>query len=79
MLGFGDVGKRLREHRAAAKLTVDEAAARIGVSRALLYRYESGGIVKLATLEKLAGIYGTSAAALVGLDNEYLTSGPAFF
>lgn len=79
MLGFGDVGKRLREHRAAARLTVDEVAARVGVSRALLYRYESGDIVKLATLEKLAGIYGTSAAALVGLDNEYLTSGHAFF
>ena len=79
MLGFGDVGRRLRTLRTAAKLSVDEVAARVGVSRALLYRYESGEIVKLATLEKLAGIYGTSAAALVGLDNEYLTSGPAFF
>ena len=79
MLGFADLGKRLRAHRAAAKLTADEVASRVGVSRALLYRYESGEIIKLATLEKLAGIYGTSAASLVGLGNEYLTSGPAFF
>lgn len=79
MPGFGDVGRRLRAHRAAAKLGADEVAVRIGISRALLYRYESGEIVKLATLDKLAGIYGTTAAALIGLDNEYFTSGPAFF
>jgi transcriptional regulator with XRE-family HTH domain len=79
MLGFGDVGKRLRAHRAAAKLSADEVAVRVGVSRALLYRYESGEIIKLATLEKLAAVYGTSAASLVGLGNEYLTSGPTFF
>jgi transcriptional regulator with XRE-family HTH domain len=79
MLVFGELGQRLRAHRAAAKLSADEAAARVGVSRALLYRYESGEIIKLATLEKLATVYGTSAAALVGLGNEYFTGGPAFF
>lgn len=79
MLVFDELGKRLRAHRTAAKLSADEVAVQVGVSRALLYRYESGEIIKLATLEKLAILYGTSAASLVGLGNEYVTTGSAFF
>jgi transcriptional regulator with XRE-family HTH domain len=79
MLSFGDVGSRLRTCRAAAKLSVDEVAAKLGVSRALLYRYEAGEIVKLSTLEKLARLYGTSATVLLGLGNEYLTNALDFF
>jgi transcriptional regulator with XRE-family HTH domain len=73
------VGRRLRRHREAAGLTAEMVAREIGVSRALLYRYESGDIVKIAVLERLARIYGTSTTALLGLGSEYLTSGLKFF
>ena len=73
------VGRRLRRHREAAGLTAEEVAREVGVSRALLYRYESGDIVKIAVLERLARIYGTSTPALLGLGSEYITNGTKFF
>lgn len=79
MPNFREIGSRLRENRARADLTIDEVAAQLGFSRALLYRYESGAVAKLATLERLAKLYGTTATVLLGLGNEYLTDGVAFF
>lgn len=60
-------------------MPADSAARSAQVSRALLYRYESGDIVKLDILERLARLYGTSTMALLGLDHEYIVSGVAFF
>ena len=60
-------------------ITADSAAEATNVSRALLYRYESGDIVKLDILERLARLYGTSTMALLGLDHEYIVNGVAFF
>lgn len=77
--GFQDVGRRLRRQREAAGLTIDNVAEKLGVSRALLYRYESGNIVKLDVLARLAQLYGTSTSALLGLGSEYFTSGLSFF
>jgi transcriptional regulator with XRE-family HTH domain len=79
MVSFKDVGKRLRERRETAGLAVEAVSRETGVSRALLYRYETGHIVKLAVLERLARLYGTSTMALLGLANEYITSGFSFF
>jgi transcriptional regulator with XRE-family HTH domain len=79
MPNFGDIGRRLREQRERAGLPVDEVASQLGISRALLYRYESGQVVKIGTLEKLAKLYGTTATVLLGLGNEYLTDGISFF
>lgn len=76
---LASVGRRLKQYREAAGLAADKVAREVGVSRALLYRYEAGDIVKIAVLEKLARIYGTSTSALLGLGNEYITSGLTFF
>lgn len=61
------------------KLSIDSAAQSVGVSRALMYRYEAGDIVKLDTLERLARLYGTSTTALLGLGHEYIVNAVLFF
>lgn len=76
---FALIGERLRDHRLAAHLTTEAAADAAGISRALLYRYESGEIVKLDVLERLAQLYATSTSSLMGLGNEYVTHGMVFF
>jgi transcriptional regulator with XRE-family HTH domain len=77
--GFQELGRRLRRHRESSGLSIERVAEELGVSRALLYRYESGNIVKLDVLARLAQLYGTSTSALLGLGNEYVTSGLSFF
>lgn len=79
MITMTDVGRRLKALRAVANLTIDSAARSVGVSRALLYRYEAGDIVKLDTLERLARLYGTSTTALLGLGHEYIVNSMLFF
>lgn len=79
MSHFPEIGERLRQHRQTNKLTTEEVAQHLGISRALLYRYECGDIVKLGTLERLAALYGTSTSTLLGLNNEYVRHGVTFF
>jgi transcriptional regulator with XRE-family HTH domain len=74
-----EVGRRLKAHRTSASISIESVAQSVGVSRALLYRYEAGDVVKLDTLERLARLYGTSIAALLGLQHEYIVNGVAFF
>jgi transcriptional regulator with XRE-family HTH domain len=74
-----EVGQRLKAQRAIAGISIDSAARSVGVSRALLYRYEAGEVVKLNTLERLARLYGTSTASLLGLEHEYIVNGITFF
>jgi transcriptional regulator with XRE-family HTH domain len=79
MESFRVIGERLRAHRLFLKMSADEVAQAIGVSRALLHRYEAGHIVKLETLERFARVYNLSPSALLGLGTEYLTDGVKFF
>jgi transcriptional regulator with XRE-family HTH domain len=79
MADLADVGRRLRILREAAQMPVESAAQAVGASRALIYRYEGGDIVKLDTLERLARLYGTSATSLLGLGHEYITNSVVFF
>ncbi|MGF6771748.1 transcriptional regulator with XRE-family HTH domain [Paraburkholderia sp. GAS199] len=79
MESFRAIGERLKAYRHQLNMTADEVAEAIGVSRALLHRYESGNIVKLETLEKFARVYGMSPSTLLGLGTEYLTDGFRFF
>ena len=79
MESFQVIGERLRAQRLFMALSADEVAQRIGVSRALLHRYEAGQIVKLDTLERLAKVYGMSPSTLLGLGSEYITDGLRFF
>jgi len=79
MAKLDEVGQRLRHHRAALGQPVDAVARAVKVSRALLYRYEAGEIVKLDIVDRLARYYGTTTPALLGLGQEYITSAIAFF
>jgi transcriptional regulator with XRE-family HTH domain len=76
---YAHIGERLRTRRQNAHLSTEQVARAAGISRALLYRYESGDVVKLEVLEKLARLYQTSTGALLGLGNEYITHGMLFF
>lgn len=79
MESFRAIGERLKAYRQQLNMSADEVAEAIGVSRALLHRYEAGNIVKLDTLEKFARVYGMSPSTLLGLGTEYLTDGFRFF
>lgn len=79
MITVSEVGRRLKDLRTGLNLSIDSAARSVGVSRALMYRYEAGDIVKLDTLERLARLYGTSTTALLGLGHEYIVNSVLFF
>lgn len=76
---FLAIGERLRQLREDSGLTADAVSAAARISRALLYRYEAGEVVKLDVMERLAELYGTSLAALLGLGNQYFTHGLLMF
>ncbi|MFE0459711.1 helix-turn-helix domain-containing protein [Kitasatospora sp. NPDC058965] len=61
------LGARLREHRQAARLTLEAAAARAGLSPAYLSRLETGRRQpSLPVLLSLARLYGATVAGLLG-------------
>ncbi len=62
------LGDNLKARRRACRMTVEEVASRLGVSRQTVFRYENGGIatVPSAKLVALAEIYGTTPAVLLG-------------
>jgi transcriptional regulator with XRE-family HTH domain len=76
---FDDIGNRLRAFRLGANLSADEIAKRIGISRAALYRFEKGELVKIETLEKLAELLGVSVPTLLGVGVEYIPSAVSYF
>lgn len=76
---FDDIGNRLKAFRLASGMSADEIAARIGISRAALYRYEKGEVAKIDTLERLAELLGVSVPTLLGVGVEYVASAVAFF
>ena len=51
---FTEIGQQLRAYRLESGLRAEEIAARLGVSRAALYRYEKGEVIKLDTVNRLA-------------------------
>jgi transcriptional regulator with XRE-family HTH domain len=59
------IGRRVAEHRAALKLTLEEIAARTGVSRAMISRIERGEVhASAVVLDKLCSGLGTNLSAL---------------
>ena len=71
---FDDIGDRLRAFRLASGMNADEIAAKLGISRAALYRYEKGEVAKIETLERLAALLGVSVPTLIGVGVEYVAS-----
>ena len=68
---FTEIGQQLRAYRLESGLRAEEIAARLGVSRAALYRYEKGEVIKLDTIKRLAELLKISPLSLLGIGVEY--------
>lgn len=79
MTELGDIGRRLKAHRLNRGQTADEIAAKLGISRAAVYRIESGELVKIETLERVASELDTSLASLLGVSLEYHPTAISYF
>jgi transcriptional regulator with XRE-family HTH domain len=79
MARFKQIGERLRAYRLGSGMTADQLAAKLGVSRAAVYRIEAGEVVKIETLERMASLLETSTASLLGAGVEYYSSPISFF
>ena len=60
-------------------MRAEEIAARLGVSRAALYRYEKGEVIKLDTIKRLAELLKISPMSLLGIGVEYYSRPVGFF
>jgi transcriptional regulator with XRE-family HTH domain len=76
---FEDIGRRLKAHRMGRGLTADAIAEELGISRAAVYRIETGDVVKIETLERLAAVLNTTVASLLGAGVEYYASPISYF
>lgn len=75
---FSEIGQQLRAYRLESGLRAEEIAARLGVSRAALYRYEKGEVIKLDTVKRLADLLKVSPLSLLGIGVEYYSRSPGF-
>lgn len=57
------IGRRIAQLRERAHLTQDAAADRVGVTLRAYQKWEAGGGIQYANLEKLAVLFGTSVEA----------------
>ena len=76
---FTEIGQQLRAYRLESGLRAEEIAARLGVSRAALYRYEKGEVIKLDTIKRLAELLKISPLSLLGIGVEYYNRSVGFF
>jgi transcriptional regulator with XRE-family HTH domain len=76
---FTEIGQQLRAYRLESGLRAEEIAARLGVSRAALYRYEKGEVIKLDTIKRLAELLKISPLSLLGIGVEYYSRPVGYF
>lgn len=76
---LSEIGQQLRAFRLESGMRADEIAARLGVSRAALYRYEKGEVIKLDTVQRLAELLKVSPLTLLGIGVEYYSRPISFF
>ncbi|MCR9138841.1 MAG: helix-turn-helix domain-containing protein [Alphaproteobacteria bacterium] len=74
-----EIGERMKAFRLGAGLSPEDLAKRAGVSRAAIYRYESGQPAKIDTLVKIADLLDVSLPTLLGAGVEYISSAISFF
>src|ERR1700741_3577293 len=79
MLRFDDIGNRLKAFRLGSGLSAEDIAAKLGISRTALYRFEKGELAKIETLEKLAELLSVSVPTLLGVGVEYVPSAVSYF
>ena len=76
---FDDIGNRLKAFRLGSGLSAEEIAAKLGISRTALYRFEKGELAKIETLDKLAELLQVSVPTLLGVGVEYVASAVSYF
>jgi len=76
---FDDIGNRLKAFRLGSGLSAEDLAAKLGISRTALYRFEKGELAKIETLEKLAELLQVSVPTLFGVGVEYIASAVSYF
>jgi transcriptional regulator with XRE-family HTH domain len=76
---FDDIGNRLKAFRLGSALSADDIAAKLGISRTALYRFEKGEVAKIETLERLAELLQVSVPTLLGVGVEYIASAVSYF
>ena len=76
---FTEIGQQLRAYRLESGLRAEEIAARLGVSRAALYRYEKGEVIKLDTIKRLAELLKSSPLSRLGIGVEYYNRPIGYF
>ena len=79
MMHFTEIGQQLRAYRLESGLRAEEIASRLGVSRAALYRYEKGEVIKLDTINRLADLLKISPLSLLGIGVEYYNRPIGYF
>ncbi|MFT4960636.1 MAG: transcriptional regulator with XRE-family HTH domain [Paracoccaceae bacterium] len=73
------IGDRLKSYRLGAGLTPDDIARATGISRAAIYRYESGQPIRVDVLGKIADLLNVSLSSLFGVGSENISSAVTFF
>ena len=76
---FDDIGNRLKAFRLGSGLSAEDIAAKLGISRTALYRFEKGEVAKIETLERLAELLQVSVPTLLGVGVEYIASAVSYF
>jgi transcriptional regulator with XRE-family HTH domain len=76
---FAEIGERVRAYRMGAGLTPECVAQQLEISRAALYKYEKGGVIKLETIEKVAQLLNISVPTLLGVGVEYFDNPVAYY
>lgn len=76
---FHEIGARLRAHRIGRGYSPEALAARLGISRAALYRVEKGEISKIGLLGAISDELGVSLPSLLGVGIEYIDNALSFF
>jgi len=71
---FSDIGQKLRSFRIESGMRAEEIAARLGVSRAALYRYEKGDVIKIETIVRLSELLGIPLLRLLGIDYAFYST-----
>lgn len=66
------MAKRIKEKRTELNLTQEELAARLGLQKSAIAKYENGRVknIKRSTIQKMAEIFDCSPAWLMGMDDE---------
>jgi transcriptional regulator with XRE-family HTH domain len=74
-----EIGNRLKAYRLGSRLSAEEIANQLGISRTALYRFEKGELAKIDTLDRLAELLGVSIPTLLGVGIEYIPSAVTYF